>query len=183
MVFKPEPLARALDSVGAAGKRVVFPTPSGRRFTQAAARELAKGDEMVLICGRYEGIDQRIVDLYVDDEISVGDFVISSGEIAALVIVDAVYRLMDGVITRDSLEEESFTQPLLEYPHYTRPETFRGLRVPEVLLGGHHARIREWRLRERVKKTFEVRPDLLDEAEADEQIRRIRDEIEKSSEG
>jgi tRNA (guanine37-N1)-methyltransferase len=142
MVLKPEPLARALDAVGAAGKRVVFPTPSGRPFTQSLAHELAGENELVFICGRYEGVDQRIIDLYVDDEVSIGDYVISSGEIAALVMVDAIYRLLDGVITRESLEEESFTQPLLEYPHYTRPEEFRSLRVPEILLGGHHSKYR-----------------------------------------
>lgn len=161
MVLKPEPLARALDAVGATGKRVVFPTPSGKPFTQPLAAQLAGEDELVFICGRYEGIDQRVIDLYVDDEISIGDYVISSGEIASLVMVDAVYRLLDGVINRESLEEESHTQPLLEYPHYTRPEIFRGLRVPQVLLEGHHARISEWRHYKRVEKTLENRPGLL----------------------
>jgi tRNA (guanine37-N1)-methyltransferase len=183
MVLKPEPLSRALDAAGAGGKRVVFPTPSGRPFTQRLAEELADEDELVFICGRYEGIDQRVIDLYVDDEISIGDYVISSGEIATLVIVDAVYRLLGGVITRDSLEEESFTQPLLEYPHYTRPEEFRGLRVPEILLGGHHANIKAWRLRKRVEKTLMNRPDLLKADGIDEEIRRVRDKLQETSEG
>ena len=160
-----------------------FPTPSGRPFTQRLAEELADEDELVFICGRYEGIDQRVIDLYVDDEISIGDYVISSGEIATLVIVDAVYRLLGGVITRDSLEEESFTQPLLEYPHYTRPEEFRGLRVPEILLGGHHANIEAWRLRKRVEKTLTNRPDLLKADGIDDEIRRVRDELQGTSEG
>lgn len=175
MVLKPEPLSRALDAVGAQGKRVVSPTPSGRPFTQSIARNLADEDELVFICGRYEGIDQRVIDLYVDDELTIGDYVISSGEIASLVIVDAVYRLLDGVITRESLQEESFTQSLLEYPHYTRPEEFRGLRVPEVLQSGHHAQIDAWRLRKRVEKTLKNRPDLLDEAGLEKGIQHIRD--------
>lgn len=183
MVLKPEPLIRALDAVGAKGRRVVFPTPSGRPFTQDVARELAGEDNLVFICGRYEGIDQRVIDLYVDDEISIGDYVISSGEISTLVMVDAIYRLLDGVITRGSLEEESFTQPLLEYPHYTRPEEFRGLRVPEILLGGHHANIEAWRLRKRVEKTLMNRPDLLDGDGIDKEIRRVRDELRRTSEG
>jgi tRNA (guanine37-N1)-methyltransferase len=183
MVLKPEPLSRALDAVGASGKRVVFPTPSGRKFSQKVARELAEAEELVFVCGRYEGIDQRIVDLYVDDELSIGDYVISSGEIATLVMVDAIYRLLDGVITRESLEEESFEQPLLEYPHYTRPEVFRDLRVPPVLLGGHHANIEAWRLRKRVQKTLENRPDLLDAEGLDEEIRRVRDDLREASEG
>jgi tRNA (guanine37-N1)-methyltransferase len=124
-----------------------------------------------------------VIDLYVDDEISIGDYVISSGEIAALVVVDAVYRLLDGVITGESLEEESFTQPLLEYPHYTRPEQFRGLRVPEVLLGGHHARIEAWRLRKRVEKTLKYRPGLLMGDGIEEEIRRVRDELQRTTEG
>lgn len=183
MVLKPEPLSRALDAVGAKGKRVVFPTPSGRPFTQKLAEELAGNNELVIICGRYEGIDQRVIDLYVNDEISIGDYVISSGEIAALVIVDALYRLLDGVITRESLEEESFQQALLEYPHYTRPEQFLGIRVPKVLLEGNHAKIGAWRLRKRVEKTLMNRPDLLRADGIDEEIQCVLDELLGTSEG
>jgi tRNA (guanine37-N1)-methyltransferase len=161
MVLKPEPLAAALDSAGAGSLRTVCPTPSGRLFTQAYARELSMEQEVVLICGRYEGIDQRVLDLYVNDEISVGDYVLSSGEIAAMLIIDAVYRLLDGVIARQSLEEESFCGGLLEYPQYTRPEVFRGLRVPEILLSGHHANIRKWREEQSILKTRKNRPELL----------------------
>ncbi len=161
MVLKAEPLAEALDSVDGLNKRTVFPTPSGIRYSQKLAEELAHEKEIVLVCGRYEGIDQRIIDQYVDDEISIGDYVISSGEIASLVVIDSIYRLCDGVITKESLEEESFQDSLLEYPHYTRPEVFRGMRVPEILLSGHHAKIEEWRLGKRLEKTKKNRPDLL----------------------
>jgi len=161
MVMKPEPLAGALDSVGASGKRTIYPTPSGRVFNQAAAEELAGEAELVFICGHYEGIDQRIIDLYVDDEITIGNYVLSSGEVATLTIIDTVYRLLEGVINDESLSEESFVNGLLEYPHYTRPEVFRGVRVPDVLLSGHHAKIQAWRKEHSAKKTARVRPELL----------------------
>ncbi|MFW5801122.1 MAG: tRNA (guanosine(37)-N1)-methyltransferase TrmD [Spirochaeta sp.] len=161
MVLKPEPLAAALDSIGAAGKRVIYPTPSGKPFDQKIAQELSREDELVFICGRYEGIDQRIIDTYVDDELSIGDYVISSGEIASLVIIDAVYRLLDEVISAESLVEESFADGLLEYPQYTRPAEFNGHSVPDVLLSGNHARIADWRHQQRVARTRDNRPDLL----------------------
>ena len=161
MLLLPQPLSRALDAVQAAGKRVIYVTPSGKPFTQSYAAELAQEEELVLVCGRYEGIDQRIIDEYVDDEISVGDYVMSSGELAALVVIDTVYRLIDGVISQESLEEESFSDGLLEYPQYTRPQIFRDKAVPEVLLSGHHERIRKWRLARRIEKTLAMRPDLL----------------------
>ena len=161
MLLLPQPLALTLDSVQAAEKRVIYVTPSGKPFTHAYAAELAREQELVFVCGRYEGIDQRIIDEYVDDEISLGDYVMSSGELAALVIIDAVYRLIDGVISRESLEEESFSDGLLEYPQYTRPQIFRDRAVPEVLLSGHHEHIRKWRLAQRIKKTLAMRPDLL----------------------
>lgn len=160
MVLKAEPLALALDSVGALEKITVFPTPSGTCYTQADAEKLASKDEVVLICGRYEGIDQRIIDEYVDEEVSIGDYVLSSGEIAVLTVIDSIYRLCDGVITRESLEEESFQDNLLEYPHYTRPEVFREQKVPQVLLSGNHRKIDEWRMEKRVEKTKKNRPDL-----------------------
>jgi len=163
MVLKPEPLGAALDSVGAGNVRTIYPSPSGKLLDQRYVKELSAERELVFICGRYEGIDQRIIDHYVDDEISVGNYVLSSGEVATLVIVDAVYRLLDGVITRESLEEESFQDGLLEYPHYTRPESYLGMKVPEVLLSGNHARIQEWRHSKRVEKTRKFRSDLLKE--------------------
>ncbi len=161
MVLKPEPLALALDSVGAAGKRTVYPSPSGKLLKQEYASDLSKEKELVFICGRYEGIDQRVIDSYVDDEICIGDYILSSGEVAALTVIDCVYRLLDGVISSDSLEEESFANGLLEYPQYTRPEEFRGMKVPDVLLSGHHENIRKWRREKSLEKTENYRPDLL----------------------
>ena len=161
MLMMPGPLGAALDAAGTEGSRVVYVSPGGRLFNQAYARDLAASDKLILICGRYEGVDQRIIDKYVTDEISIGDYVLSSGEAAALVIVDAVYRLLPGVITGESLEEESFEDGLLEYPQYTRPALYDNIRVPDVLVSGHHANIVKWRLRKRLEKTLLYRPDLL----------------------
>ncbi|GHV76298.1 tRNA (guanine-N(1)-)-methyltransferase [Spirochaetia bacterium] len=169
MLMLAEPLGKALESVGAVPKddaghlsgRVIYLSPGGRPFTQDVARELAREDELILLCGRYEGIDQRIIDAYVDQEISIGDYVLSSGEVAALAVIDATYRLVDRVITAESLEEESFSGGLLEYPQYTRPELYGTLKVPELLLSGHHENIRRWRLKKRVEKTLALRPDLI----------------------
>jgi len=141
--------------------KVIYLSPSGQPFNQSLAKELANEQELILICGRYEGIDQRIIDLYVDDEISVGDYVLSSGEVAALAVIDATYRLVDNVICARSLDEESFSGGLLEYPQFTRPEVFDTIKVPEVLLSGHHEQIRFWRLEKRVEKTLRQRPDLI----------------------
>ncbi|MDR3356773.1 MAG: tRNA (guanosine(37)-N1)-methyltransferase TrmD [Spirochaetaceae bacterium] len=187
MLMLPEPLALALDAVGAGmpDKRTVYLSPSGRLFNQGLAKDLSRERELVLICGRYEGIDQRIIDIYVDDEISVGDYVLSSGETAALVLIDASYRLLGDVISAESLNEESFSGGLLEYPQYTRPEIYGSvygeMRVPEVLLSGHHENIRRWRLRKRIEKTLSNRPDLLRkgirEGLFDDEIRRIIREV------
>jgi tRNA (guanine37-N1)-methyltransferase len=161
--------------------RVIYLSPSGRPFTQGFARELAAERELILICGRYEGIDQRIIDRYVNDEISVGDYVLSSGEVAALAVIDATYRLVDSVICADSLTEESFSGGLLEYPQFTRPEVFDTIKVPEVLLSGHHEQIRLWRLEKRVEKTLRQRPDLIQRGRElgtfNEEINRIIDRI------
>lgn len=175
MLMMPAPLNAALESVlgkkntgkKAAKKRkkdaprVIYVTPSGKPFNQKTAVELSREKDLVIICGRYEGIDQRIIDKWVDDEISVGDFVLSSGEIAAQVVIDAVYRLVDGVISAESLTEESHCGGLLEYPQYTKPEVFDGMKVPDVLLSGNHERIRRWRMQKRVAKTLAVRPDMI----------------------
>jgi tRNA (guanine37-N1)-methyltransferase len=161
MLMLPGPVSAALDAVEADKARVVYVTPGGRLFNQAYARELAAEERIVLVCGRYEGLDQRVIDKYVTDEISIGDYVLSSGETAALVIVDAIYRLIPGVITGESLEEESFEGGLLEYPQYTRPAVYDSMKVPDVLVSGHHANIVKWRMKKRLEKTLLYRPDLL----------------------
>ncbi len=181
MVIKPEPLCKALDSIDAKHKRVIYPSPSGRLFTQRYAEDLSKETDLVFVCGHYEGIDQRVIDLYVDDEICIGDYVMSSGEVASLVIIDAVYRLIDGVISGESLEEESFSDGLLEYPQYTRPETYCGIPVPDVLLSGHHANIRRWRLCRRLEKTLSYRPELLETVSLDADSRKILNELKERS--
>jgi tRNA (guanine37-N1)-methyltransferase len=185
MLMLPGPLGRALDAVGAreGGRRVVYPSPSGRPFSQALAKEYSREEELILICGRYEGIDQRIIDLYVHDEVSIGDYVLSSGEVAALVLVDSVYRLVPGVISGESLEEESFSDGLLEYPQYTRPEVYANLRVPEVLLSGHHANIERWRLRKRVEKTLRCRPELLEREDLPEALGSLARELRERGYG
>lgn len=162
MLLMPEPVSLALDSVNARHKRVIYLTPSGKPFTQALAKEFSEERELVLLCGRYEGLDQRVIDEYVTDEVSIGDYVMSSGEIASLVVIDCVYRLLDGVISEESLVEESFSDGLLEYPQYTRPAVFRDQAVPDVLLSGHHEHIRLWRLKKRLEKTLKNRPDLIE---------------------
>ncbi len=161
MIMTPEPLGLALDSVSARTKRTIFPTPSGKRLSSKLLSSLVLEQELVFICGRYEGIDQRIIDIFVSDEISIGDWVISSGELAALVIIDGMYRLLEGAISHESLDEESFRDGLLEYPHYTRPSIWRGHAVPSELLSGNHAKIRTWRKHKQLEKTCRYRSDLL----------------------
>jgi tRNA (guanine37-N1)-methyltransferase len=177
MVLKPEPLCKALESIKANEKRVIYASPSGKKLTQALSLELSKEENLVFICGHYEGVDQRVIDLYVDDEISIGDYVISSGEISSLVIIDSIYRLIDGVISSESLEEESFSDGLLEYPQYTRPSVFNGLEVPEVLLSGNHKAIKQWRLEKRLEKTKKNRPELLEEKSLDLEARKTLEEL------
>ena len=183
MVMKAEPLAAALDSVDAGKIRTVYMSPSGKKLDQKLSHELSCEKEIVIICGRYEGIDQRIIDLYVDDEISIGDYVISSGEVASLVLIDSVYRLCEGVITKESLEEESFQNSLLEYPHYTRPEVFQGRVVPDILLSGHHANIEKWRLKKQLEKTKANRPDLLKSGQLSVEAEKMLNEMVVQEEG
>ncbi len=164
MVMKVEPLAACIDAVKAASPnaKVILTTPRGRPFNQHMARELSEEDSLVIVCGRYEGVDERIRELFVDYEISIGDFVLTGGELAAMVIVDAVTRLVPGVLGgEDSAAGDSFSDGLLEYPQYTRPPEFRGLAVPQVLLSGNHGDISRWRRHQSLEKTLEARPDLL----------------------
>jgi len=173
MLMLPGPTSASLEAAGAQGARVVYVTPSGRLFNQAYAEDLAREEHLVLLCGRYEGVDQRVIDSYVTDEISIGDYVLSSGEAAALVIVDAIYRLIPGVITGESLDEESFKDGLLEYPQYTRPAIYDTMKVPDVLVSGHHANIVKWRMKQRLEKTLLYRPDLLQGKGLDGELRAL----------
>jgi tRNA (guanine37-N1)-methyltransferase len=164
MVLKPEPLARAIEAIRKDYQkgRVIYLSPQGRRLTQNLVRELAAYEEILLVCGRYEGVDERVLEGWIDEEISLGDFVLCGGELAALSLAEAIARLTPGVVGKPgSLVEESFADGLLEYPQYTRPEQFAGREVPAVLLSGHHQEIQKWRRREALRRTYQKRPDLL----------------------
>ena len=167
MLMKAEPWGQALDSVMTAETIVIFPSPAGELFKQATAQELSKANHLVFACGRYEGIDQRVVDYATSKAkvrlVSLGDYVLNGGEVAAVAMIEAIARLIPGVIgNADSLTEESHSDGLLEYPSYTKPSTWRGLEVPEVLLGGNHAEIAKWRKAKALERTQQVRPELLD---------------------
>jgi len=208
MVLKAEPLAEALTALGIrpkvergpedAGTQVVLLSAMGRRFTQATARQMVKLERVVMICGRYEGVDERITELYCDQELSIGDYVLSGGELGAAVIVDAIMRLLPGVLGNEASGEfESFGQAdtdissdvegvprsqhgsggLLDYPHFTRPAEFSGLKVPDVLQQGDHSQIRKWRRREQLRKTLQNRPDLLEKVELSKEDRKVLQEL------
>ena len=186
MVMKVEPLRAAiLDAKRAApGSRVAYLSPQGRRFDQQAAAELAGRDGMILVAGRYEGIDERIIARCVDEEWSIGDYVLSGGELAAMVVMDAVIRLLPGVLGHeDSAAQDSYMAGLLDCPHYTRPEEIDGLRVPGVLLSGNHEAIRRWRLKQALGRTWERRPDLLAHRELTGEERKLLDEYLGAREG
>jgi tRNA (guanine37-N1)-methyltransferase len=185
MVMKPGPIYRALQSVPriAEESRVVLLTPQGEQFNQAMAWELANMQQLILLCGRYEGIDERIKKLSVDREVSIGDYVLSGGELAALVLMDAVSRLIPGVLGGEtSSQEESFEDGLLEYPQYTRPRVFMEEAVPEVLLSGNHEKIRSWRREQSLKRTLAKRPDLLQKARLTPQDRAALEELKGKAE-
>jgi tRNA (guanine37-N1)-methyltransferase len=168
MILKPEPIAAAVESFRQAGSaaRVILLGPAGRRFTQAVARELARRPHLVLVCGRYEGVDERVSEQVVDEELSIGDYVLTGGEPAALVVVDAVTRLLPGVLGDEAAPaRDSFARGLLEHPQYTRPESFRGAAVPEVLRSGDHERVARWRALMSLWRTWQRRPDLLETAD------------------
>ncbi len=169
MVIKPDVVYDAYSSItskqtNASTKKakVIYLTPQGNRLTQAKVRELSKEDELILLCGHYEGIDERVLEKIVDEEISIGDYVLTGGELPAMVLIDAISRHVEGVLNNESIEEESFSNGLLEYPQYTRPEEFMGERVPDVLLSGHHKNIEEWRYKQSLERTKLKRPDLLE---------------------
>jgi tRNA (guanine37-N1)-methyltransferase len=183
MVMKVEPLAACIEKVKSdrPAARVILTSPRGKPFDQGLAAELSREEGLLIICGRYEGVDERVRELLVDDEISLGDFVLTGGEVAAMVIVDAVSRLIPGVLGSDqSAAEDSFSDGLLEYPQYTRPPEFRGMAVPEMLLSGNHREIARWRRQMALQSTWLKRPDLLASALLDEEDRKYLRELEKA---
>lgn len=183
MVLQPQPVYDAYQSIILKKNikpRVIYMTPQGKIFSQAVAKDLAKEKDLMIICGHYEGIDQRVIDEIVTDEISIGDYILTGGELAAMVVIDAVSRLIPGVLGKEeSYQDESFSNHLLEYPQYTRPLVFRNRKVPEVLLSGHHAKIEKWRREQSLKLTFEKRPDLLEKAELTEEDKAYLDSLRK----
>lgn len=176
MVMRPEPLFGAIEPLRAAGATVILLDPAGERLSDALARELSKAPHLALVCGRYEGIDERVRTI-IDREVSIGDYVLTGGELPALVLIDAVVRLVPGVIEAASHEGDSFATGLLEYPQYTRPETFRELAIPPVLTSGHHGEVDRWRRREALRRTLERRPDLLDTAPLADADRAMLDDL------
>lgn len=164
MVMKPEPIFRAVEALETPGRRVILMSPRGKTFSQPVAQRLCQESHLIFICGHYEGVDERVSQYLADEEISIGDFILTNGALAAAVVTDAVIRLLPGVLGHElSAEEESFSSGMLEFPQYTKPSDFRGYKVPDVLLSGHHAEIEKWRKKEALKKTRETRPDLLNE--------------------
>jgi tRNA (guanine37-N1)-methyltransferase len=178
MVMRPEPIFAAIEPLRERGATVILLDPAGERLSDHLARELAAEPRLALLCGRYEGIDERARAL-ADREVSIGDYVLTGGELPALVLIDAVVRLVPGVIEAASHEGDSYADGLLEYPQYTRPETFRGASIPSVLTSGHHAEVERWRRREALRRTLERRPDLLASAPLDDADRAILDELRR----
>ncbi len=186
MVMKPEPVARVVEAIRTRRgdpDAIVLLSPQGRRFTQAEAARMSGLRHVALLCGRYEGMDERIRTLVATEELSIGDYVLSGGELAALVVVDAISRLVPGVVGDSrSVEEDSFSRGLLDYPHYTRPSEFAGQKVPDVLMSGHHEQVRRWRKKTAIQRTLERRPELLDPAAMDDEELALLDEIRKEQE-
>lgn len=184
MLMKPEPIFKAINSVKKENSRVIYLSPQGKRFNQKLANELSKEEHLILLCGHYEGIDNRIIENYIDEQISIGDFVLTGGEIPAMLILDAVIRLLPGVLrSEESYTDDSHYNGLLEYPQYTRPRIFNGLSVPDVLLSGNHKKIQEWRKKESLRNTLLKRPDLLEEKDLDNEeidyINEIKSELKE----
>ncbi len=179
MLLRAQPIFDTIEKIDAKNPRIILLDPAGRRFDQAFAEELAREEELIFICGHYEGYDERIKTL-VTDEVSLGDFVLTGGELAAMTMVDATVRLIPEVIGKEaSHQDDSFSSGLLEYPQYTRPYDFRGMTVPDVLMSGHHENIRKWRLYESLKKTYQRRPDLLENYTFSDEERTILDQIKE----
>ncbi|MGE3843560.1 MAG: tRNA (guanosine(37)-N1)-methyltransferase TrmD [Vicinamibacterales bacterium] len=181
MVLKPEPMFRAMEWIGAERGQpssVILPSPQGTPFSHETARRLSGERHVVFLCGRYEGVDERVRDAWVTEEISIGDYVVSGGELPAMVIVDALVRLLPGAVgDPESVEADSFARGLLDFPHFTRPAEFSGRKVPEVLLSGHHERVRQWRLKESLRRTLSRRPDLLTRAHLTDEERAMLEQV------
>ena len=176
MLIKPDVVWDAYQSVKSEKSKVIYLSPQGKTLCQSKVEELAREKHLILLCGHYEGIDQRVIDKIVDEEISIGDYVLTGGEIPAMVLIDSVSRYIEGVINFESTSEESFSKGLLEYPQYTRPENFLGIQVPEILKSGHHENIEKWRRKEAIKTTYIKRPELLKKAKlTDEEIEYVKE--------
>lgn len=176
MLMKPDVVDRAYNSVKSENAKVIYLTPQGKMLNQKIVKDLSKQEHLILLCGHYEGIDQRVLDKIVDEEISIGDYVLTGGELPAMVLIDSVSRYVEGVLSNESTEEESFSNGLLEYPQYTRPEVFDNVKVPDVLISGHHENIRKWRRERSLENTFKKRPEMLENIEL---TKNEKDYIEK----
>lgn len=179
MVMQADVVYDAYKSVANDKAKVIYLTPQGKKLNQKKVEELSKEKHLILLCGHYEGIDQRVIDKIVDEEISIGDYVLTGGEIPAMVLIDSVSRYVKGVLKDDSIKEESFSNNLLEYPQYTRPEVFEGQSVPEILLTGNHKEIDKWRKEQSLKMTLEKRPDILENIELSEENKKILEKLKK----
>ena len=177
MVMQADVVYDAYKSVKDEKAKVIYMSPQGKKLDQKKVEELSKQEHIILLCGHYEGIDQRVINKIVDEEISIGDYVLTGGELPAMVLIDSVSRYIEGVLKDDSIKEESFAQGLLEYPQYTRPEIFEGQQVPEVLLSGHHKNIDKWRREQSLKITFSKRPDLLEKIELSDEDKKVLEQI------
>ena len=177
MVMMPDVVHDAYKSIKTDNAKVIYMSPQGKKLDQKKVEELSKQEHLILLCGHYEGIDQRVIDRIVDEEISIGDYVLTGGELPAMVLIDSVSRYIDGVLKEDSTKEESFSQGLLEYPQYTRPEVFEDERVPEILLTGHHQNIDKWRREQSLKITFNKRPDLLENINLSDEDKKVLEKL------
>jgi tRNA (guanine37-N1)-methyltransferase len=182
MVFKPEPVFEAVEAIRQVGARIILPSPQGEPFSACIAEELAGNPQLIFLCGRYEGVDERVREALVDRELSIGDFVVMGGELPSLLMTEAIVRYVPGIVgDEQSVQFDSFQESLLDFPHYTRPAEFRGLRVPEVLMSGNHEQIRIWRRKMMLRRTLERRPDLLKQSELTAEDQKLLAQIEEEN--
>lgn len=183
MLMKPDVVDRAYNSIKSENAKVIYLTPQGKTLNQRIVRDLSKQEHLILLCGHYEGIDQRVLDKIVDEEISIGDYVLTGGELPAMVLIDSVSRYVDGVLSDESTDEESFSNGLLEYPQYTRPEIFDNVKIPDVLISGHHENIRKWRRERSLENTLKKRPEMLENIELTDKekvyIEKLKKEVQE----